>query len=140
MAQGRPRAAKMGKGVRLYDPPKSKIYKEIVKRISEGHMRRNDLKPFTEALRVDLEFYFMPPKSYSRKRINAIYEGEELYTKKPDADNLAKAVTDAMNGVVYNDDAQITVMTISKDYSNRDYVKVRVRNIESLQGGGKYYE
>lgn len=128
--QLRPRATRTAKGIKLYDPPKSKVYKNTVKLISQSYMKRNHLQPLTGALEVNLEFYFKPPSSYTKKRLNAIHKGEELYIKKPDADNLAKAVTDAMNNIVYHDDAQITIMTISKDYAARNYAKVRVKSIE----------
>lgn len=39
---------------------------------------------------------------------------QKFRTKKPDLDNLAKLVLDAMNGVVYADDNQVAVLTLSK--------------------------
>lgn len=128
VAQGRPRAVRMGNGVRLYDPQKSREYKEVVSLISRAYMRKNDLEPLSGALIVHLEFYFTPPKSYSKKRLKAIYEKKEFHTKKPDVDNLSKSVTDAMNKICYEDDAQIIAMTISKHYADKSYTKVKIEN------------
>ena len=48
------------------------------------------------------------------------------YTKKPDADNLAKAILDALNGVAYPDDAQIVKLTVRKRYGEADMVHVLI--------------
>ena len=36
------------------------------------------------------------------------------HTKKPDADNLAKAVLDSLNGLIWVDDAQVCELSVSK--------------------------
>lgn len=127
--QGRPRATKMGAGIRLYDPPKSKAYKRVVGLKGRSHMAKNHLEPYTEPLRVTLRFYFKPPKSYSKKRLKAIESKQELHVKKPDSDNLAKAVTDALNTICYKDDSQIVELIIRKEYSYKDYTSVKIEPI-----------
>lgn len=128
--QGRPRATKMGNNIKLYDPPKSKAYKRVVGLIAQSYMSRNQLEPYTGALKVTLGFCFKPPKSYTQKRLKSIQDGTELYTKKSDIDNLAKAVTDGMNQITYHDDAQIVAMELTKQYADDDYTVV---TIEPLQ-------
>lgn len=41
---------------------------------------------------------------------------------KPDIDNLAKSVLDALNGVAYADDAQIVSLTVTKQPQTRETV------------------
>ena len=65
-------------------------------------------------------------KSYSKKRIEAIKSREELFTKKPDLDNLAKSILDGMSGTVFVDDAQIVYMSLQKEYADRDYVVAEI--------------
>ncbi len=36
------------------------------------------------------------------------------FTRKPDADNIAKSVMDALNGMAWEDDAQVTELTVRK--------------------------
>ena len=36
------------------------------------------------------------------------------FTRKPDADNVAKSVLDALNGVAWLDDAQVTHLSVRK--------------------------
>lgn len=55
-------------------------------------------------LEVWLWFYFPWPKSYHRKRNP---KGLELRARKPDGDNLEKAVLDACTGLLWEDDAQV---------------------------------
>ena len=129
--QGRPRAVRMGAGVRMYDPPKSKAYKQMVSAKVRSYMKTNGIQTITEPLAVHLNFYFTPPKSYSKKRIQAIESKEELFTKRVDLDNLIKAVTDSMNGIMYEDDSQIVGLTAGKHYGHEDYVDVKVQIIET---------
>ena len=127
--QGRPRAVRMGAGVRMYDPPKSKAYKQVVSLKGRSYMARNHLEPYTEPLKVTLEFYFKPPKSYSKKRLKAIESKQELFTKPGDVDNYAKAVCDALNKICYEDDSQIVEMNIKKQYADRDYTTVKIEKV-----------
>ena len=129
--QGRPRAVRMGAGVRMYDPPKSKAYKQMVSAKVRSYMKINGIQMITEPLAVHLNFYFTPPKSYSKKRIRAIEAKEELFTKKPDLDNLAKSILDSCNNLLFKDDSQIVGLTIGKHYGHEDYVDVKVQIIET---------
>ena len=128
--QGRPRASRIGGNIRMYDPPKSKAYKQVVALTGRSYMARNQYKPLTSALKVTLGFYFRPPKSYSKKRLKAIESRQELYTKKPDVDNLAKGLTDALNDICYEDDAQIIEMVITKQYADEEYAEITIEEVE----------
>ena len=61
--------------------------------------------------------YYKIPKSYSKKRVQAIRDGLEKPTKKPDADNIAKIILDSLNGVAYKDDSQIIELRVIKRYT-----------------------
>ena len=119
----------MGGGIRLYDPPKSRAYKQVVGLKGRSYMAKNHLAPCTEPLKVTLGFYFKPPKSYSRKRLNAIQSRRELFVKKPDADNLSKIVLDGLNGICYVDDSQVVELNIIKQYADTDYTTVKIEPI-----------
>ena len=135
--QGRPRAVRAGAGGRMYDPPKSRAYKQMVAAKVRSYMKINGIQTITEPIAVHLNFYFTPPKSYSKKRIRAIEAKEELFTKRLDLDNLVKSVTDGMNSIVYLDDSQIVGLTAGKHYGHKDYVDVK---IEVIKDAKKYYE
>lgn len=59
---------------------------------------------------------FLPPKSASKTKTADMLAGDIMPTKKPDADNIIK-IADALNGVVFKDDAQIVEAFIRKKYS-----------------------
>jgi len=80
---------------------------------------------------LELEFLavFGVPESWSKKRRAAM-----LYrpvTKRPDFDNLAKLASDALNGIVYKDDAQIAEASIRKRYGPQPKIVVRVSALDA---------
>ena len=56
--------------------------------------------------------FFTVPKSTSKKKATAM-DGMP-HIKRPDADNVAKAILDALNGHAYNDDSAIAMLTVRK--------------------------
>ena len=69
------------------------------------------------------------PKSYPKKRSEACLNGSEWPTKKPDWDNVAKSVADAMNDIVFLDDTQIVIARVVKTYSAEAGVDVQVSEV-----------
>ena len=52
--------------------------------------------------------------------------GEELPTKKPDLDNVLKAVLDGLNGIAFVDDSQVVAITVRKKYTLTPSVAVAI--------------
>ena len=50
-------------------------------------------------------------------------------TKKPDIDNVVKALADALNHVAYRDDTQIVDCQVRKFYADEPRVEVLIRQI-----------
>lgn len=120
--QGRPR---FGHG-RAYDPPKSRKYKEKVKRVAESEGPES---PVTCPVRLTISIYRTPPKSWSRRKKAQAYAGWIRPTTKPDISNVLKGIEDALTGVWYEDDSQIVEYgTIGKWYAEepRVYVQMEV--------------
>ena len=51
--------------------------------------------------------------------------------KKPDSDNILKAVADALNGVAYHDDVQVLDMHITKIYGIQEGLDVIVEEYKT---------
>ncbi len=110
-AQGRPRMARAGTGVRTYDPAKSASWKGA----AAVWMRQaaGPKPPFGDApvaMTVDAVFkrkHFT--KKWSKGRIPR--------PSRPDGDNVLKAVQDAGNGVLFLDDAQVVDARVRKWYA-----------------------
>jgi len=66
-----------------------------------------------------LVFHLARPKSLPRK--------VKFHTKRPDLDNLTKAVKDGLKGVIYRDDSQVVYMRIAKRYCTVPGVSVRIK-------------
>ena len=66
------------------------------------------------------------PDSWSKKKRAAALSGEIRPTGKPDFDNTTKLICDALNGIVWKDDAQITDARFSKRYAETPETSVTV--------------
>ena len=64
-----------------------------------------------------IEVYYKIPKSYTKKRVQAIRDGVEMPLKKPDSDNIAKIVLDSLNKIAFDDDAQVVELTVVKKWT-----------------------
>jgi Holliday junction resolvase RusA-like endonuclease len=79
--------------------------------------------PVAMTLNVDVE----PPKSWPKWRVAAALRGEVFPTGKPDFDNVLKLVCDALNGIIWADDAQIVTATFAKRYAPEPSTRLVVR-------------
>jgi len=124
VAKGRPRFAKRGKFVQTYTPQKTKDYEDLVKESAAQAMGSNEL--LDTPLKVFIHIRIPIPKSASKKVRQDCLDQLIRPTKKPDWDNVAKAITDACNGVIYVDDCQIVDAHVTKRYSDLAGVDVIV--------------
>lgn len=67
-------------------------------------------------VKVDVIAFFPEPKSATKAQRDSMRSGQILPTRKPDADNILKLVLDALNGLAWHDDAQVTSVTCKKLY------------------------
>ena len=100
-----------------FTPQKTRDYERGIALAFKAAALREDFKLLTGAVEIDIIAHFSVPVSYSKKRRTACLQGCEHPTKKPDCDNIEKAVCDSLNGFAYHDDAQIVRSSITKTYS-----------------------
>lgn len=72
------------------------------------------------SIKARIVAYYKIPKSYNKKRVQAIREELEHPQKKPDADNIAKIILDSLNKIAYDDDSQITELTVLKKWTEEN--------------------
>lgn len=125
--KGRPKFARKGGFVQAYTPQKTAVYESKVQWYAVEVMA-DDPRLFMGPLSVYLDMAVAIPASWSKKRQEAAMRGEIAPTKKPDMDNVCKSILDAMNGYVFNDDAQVVRLTMSKRYGEPG-VRVLVREL-----------
>lgn len=129
IAKGRPRATTINGAARLYTPTKTVNYESLVALAAQQMMRSAELRMLTGPLHMEFRVVFGTPKSWTKKRLAAHAIRPEYVTKRPDLDNLMKALSDGMNGVVYADDCQIAQCTGRKVYGDQPGVWVTVSGV-----------
>ena len=127
VGKGRPRAARRGAGVVMFTPEKTAGYEALVAAAASNAMRAEAGPLFTGPLEAVLEMRIPIPASWSKAHKAAALAGTELPTSKPDIDNVAKAILDACNGVVFRDDAQVVMLAATKAFSDEPGVRVVIR-------------
>lgn len=116
------------KGGRAYTPAKTRRYEADVR---EAALKAAAIQGFVKhgkdtPLEACVTAWFPVPASWPKKKRAAALSGALYPTGKPDADNIAKAVLDAVNGIAFHDDKQIVSLTVRKRYTFRDDDSPRV--------------
>ena len=124
VAKGRPRFSHWGGYTHTYTPTKTLHEEKIIKE----HLKQEwTFEPIDSPIKVFIEFYMPIPTSYSKKKVNEIMvECKGKHYKKPDLDNLAKLILDAMNGLVFRDDALICELNLVKKYSTLPRIEITI--------------
>ena len=110
-----------------YTPETTISYENLVK---VEYARQCGKQVLDGALSVEIVAFFPVPKSESKKRTALMEEGAIYHTKKPDADNIAKCVLDAINGIAFKDDSQVSKMTVVKKYARQPHTTVKLAEMD----------
>ena len=84
---------------------------ETNSRFDIKHQLPKDFVPYANIpLQLELTFVYPPLKSWTKAKMKQLENGEVIYkTTKPDNDNLQKNIADILNGLVYTDDALVSI-------------------------------
>ena len=116
----RPKFSSYNKFFRVYTPQETLDYENLVK---YEYIQQCDKYYPEEELTIEIKAYFTIPKNTSKIKTQKMINGEIRPTKKPDIDNIAKVILDALNGVAYKDDTQIVELIIKKYYSDKPRIE-----------------
>ena len=119
--KGRPRFVRATG--RTYTPEATRSYEAVLKFAAVEAMAGR--APIEGPVRLLMVATFDVPTSWSKKKRIAALAGDIKPTKKPDADNVIK-LTDALNQVVWRDDAQVVECRLIKRYGNQAMLQVQV--------------
>lgn len=122
--KGRPRFCRSG---HTYTDSKTKDYEKHVKAC---YLSQVGAKKLTGCVSATLRAFVTAPKRTSVKTLERMEKGKIRPSKKPDADNIAKAICDGLNGIAYEDDAAIAVLIVEKYYSRTPRVEVELTELE----------
>lgn len=124
VGKGRPKFARRGAFVSAYTPEKTANYENLVKVVAAQAMAGRQI--IEGNVSVSLAIQVQVPDSWSKKKRAEALSGAIAPTSKPDLDNIIKGIFDAMNGVVFKDDKQVSFVTALKIYSQTPCVHVCV--------------
>lgn len=114
------------------DNPKTKGWQHLIAAAAAMALRRDPVRFTSGPVYVAAVFYLPRPKALLTKQ----HAPRAIpHTKKPDTDKLARSLFDALSGVAWTDDAQVTDMVIRKRYCAaadvpRAVVRVRAAHVE----------
>jgi Holliday junction resolvase RusA-like endonuclease len=127
VGKGRARAVRTKTGIRMHTPEKTENYEAKVALFARQAM--GGAEPFDGPVAVNMVVCHAVPASASKRSREAMLSGQKLPVKRPDLDNVVKAL-DALNGIVWIDDAQIVDLHARRQWAESGYVFVRVRPVK----------
>lgn len=120
LPKSRPRVVRLPNGrVHTFTPGATKAWEESIQGQALAYRPERLLDG---PLALTVIFHLLRPKSLPKKR--------RWPDKRPDLDNLLKSVKDALNGVIWRDDAQIITLDARKYYGDAPSVEVIVEELE----------
>jgi Holliday junction resolvase RusA-like endonuclease len=108
----RPRFSR--KSGRPYTPKETRSFEAVTARVAKSQFPYAPLTRDVGGIKLEIDCYFK--KARTNKSLQ--------HLQKPDLTNLSKAIEDAFNKVIYEDDSQITCLVVRKHWDKKDWFKV----------------
>ena len=109
---------------RVYTPGKTKDYEFLVQQYFK--MKYPIYEMLEGRLSINIIAYLKIPKSTSKAKVEEMLENKISPTKKPDVDNIAKSILDAMNNFVFKDDNQVSKISVEKRFALEEKAVIEV--------------
>lgn len=116
-----------GNGSVRFTPKKQRDFMALVK--LAAHTAMNGQPPLDGAIDLKIRAVYRVPTSWPKKKAAEA----KWRTSKPDADNIAKLVSDACNEIVFGDDAQVVDLRVQKLYGPIAGVFVTALVLDSVE-------
>lgn len=129
VGKSRPKFSTVNGHAVAYTPAKTANYETLV-RLSYQQQIGCFMFDKDKPLRAVIRAFFPIPKSTSKKKREMMIKYKIRHTKKPDCDNIIKAILDALNGVAYYDDSQISEIVVSKLYSENPRAEIELYEVD----------
>ena len=115
-AQPRVKAFVRGGHAGVYTPDSAESWKQSVRLQATANAPESLV---TAPIRIELDFFLPRPKAHHKRDGSVKSNSPIWHCKKPDLDNLIKAVVDAITDTqrVWMDDSQICEITATKTYA-----------------------
>lgn len=110
--KGRPRFTKAG---HAYTPKATKEYELRIRQACWRAMAEQKIERTDRDVHVEIFAHMPVPKSWTVRQ-KALAHAGVTRPRRPDLDNVLKAVLDGANGIAYDDDAQVHSIRARKRY------------------------
>ena len=127
VAKGRPKFSRQGNFVKTYTPEKTANYETLV-RFLYCEKAKGKQFPADMQLKITIKAYLPIPKSTSKKKQADMASGVIRPIKRPDTDNIVKAVLDGLNTVAFHDDSQVVEIVAGKWYSTEPRTEIVIED------------
>lgn len=126
----RPKFSKVGAYTKTYTPKETVLHE---KQVRACFLKTARGRKFAKGEPVDIRItaFYPIPKSTSMKRRRGMLEHRIRPVVKPDLDNVAKLIYDALNGVAWHDDNAIVDAQVRKFYSEDPRVEITIRAVDT---------
>lgn len=128
VAKARARAFLRNGHISHYTPDKTVCYENLVALAASEAMQK--IPPLQSPIKLTLSAFLAIPKSWRAKKQVAAATGQLPHITRPDLDNIVKAVKDGLNGVAWQDDAQVVVCNAKKHYGVQPRVDIVILPID----------
>ena len=108
----------------VYTPTKTKDYEEYIQQNFKVKYPNHDM--LEGRISIEIVAFLEIPKNTSKKKSIEMLNGNVSPTKKPDIDNIAKSILDALNKFVFKDDNQVTRLIVEKKYAEVEKVYIKI--------------
>ena len=109
---------------RVYTQNKNKDYEFLVQQYFK--IKYPNYQTLDGRISINIIAYLKIPKSTSKTKTQEMLENKLSPTKKPDVDNIAKSILDAMNGFVFKDDNQVSKISVEKRFALEEKAVITV--------------
>lgn len=111
-------------GKQVVKDAKTAAYENLVKLAADKAL--GGQKMFDGAVAIHVAVFFQPTASTTPSKRQKMISGGIHYNKRPDIDNLGKAIMDGCQGVVFPNDACVAELVATKAYADIPGVEVTV--------------
>lgn len=108
----------------VYTPNKTKDYEFLIQQSFK--LNNPKFNMMHERVAIEIIAYMSIPKNTSKVKTQAMLENKISPTKKPDIDNIAKSVLDALNKFAFKDDNQVSKIMVEKRFGETEKLYVKL--------------
>ena len=108
----------------VYKPNNTKDYEEYIRQCFFLKYPQNEM--LFERVKIDIVAYLKIQSNIKKAEKEKMLKDEISPTKKPDIDNIAKVVLDAINKYVIHDDSQVTKISVEKKYAEEAKLVIKI--------------